>query len=193
MGPLCARRNFPTPRNLSPIPTWKCPTTILALTPARAPWLKPAKPKRGVWVPAAVPPSRRPQVDGIERGKYVPFEGYGGFSFSRVSVQRNAPSMPGVYGLSNAREWVFVGGSDDIRATLLGHLQEGNTTLKSRAPTGFTFEICHPSQRAGRVSRLVAELSPVCNRGIVSKDARGEAEKNYLRAGASPGILRPLG
>ena len=101
--------------------------------------------------------------------------------------------MPGVYGLSNAREWVFVGGSDDIRATLLGHLQEDNTTLKSRAPTGFTFEICHPSQRAARVSRLVAELSPVCNRGIVSKDARGEAEKNYLRAGASPGILRPLG
>jgi hypothetical protein len=125
--------------------------------------------------------------------KYVPFEGYGGFSFSPVSVQRNAPSMPGVYGLSNAREWVFVGGSDDIRATLLGHLQEGNTTLKSRAPTGFTFEICHPSQRAARVSRLVAELSPVCNRGIVSKDARGEGEKNYLRAGASPGILRPLG
>jgi hypothetical protein len=97
----------------------------------------------------------------------VPFEGYGGFSFSPVSVQRNAPSMPGVYGLSNAREWVYVGVADDIRATLLGHLREGNTTLKSRAPTGFTFEICHPSQRAARVSRLVTELVPVCNKGIV--------------------------
>ena len=59
--------------------------------------------------------------------------------------------MPGVYGLSNAREWVFVGVADDIRAALLGHLQEGNTPLKSRAPTGFTFEICHPSQSATRV------------------------------------------
>jgi hypothetical protein len=101
--------------------------------------------------------------------------------------------MPGVYGLSNAREWVFVGGTDDIRAALLGHLQEGNTTLKSRAPTGFTFEICHPGYQAARVSRLVAELSPVCNRGTAPKEARAAGEKNYLRAGASPGILRPLG
>jgi hypothetical protein len=75
--------------------------------------------------------------------------------------------MPGVYGLSNSREWVFVGVADDIRAALLIHLQEGNTTLKSRAPTGFTFEICHPSQRLARASRLMTELSPVCNRGSV--------------------------
>jgi hypothetical protein len=99
--------------------------------------------------------------------KYVPFEGYGGFSFSPVSVQRNAPSMPGVYGLSNAVEWVFVGVTDDIRSTLLNHLREGNTRLKSRIPTGFTFEICHASQWAARVSRLVRELAPFCNRGIV--------------------------
>jgi hypothetical protein len=94
----------------------------------------------------------------------VPFEGYGGFTFSPVSVQRNAPSMPGVYGLSNAREWIFVGVADDIRAALLGHLRESATLLKSRAPTGFTFEICHPSQCAARVTRLVTELSPVCNK-----------------------------
>jgi hypothetical protein len=81
--------------------------------------------------------------------------------------------MPGVYGLSNAREWVFVGAADDIRAALLSHLQEGDTVLKSRVPTGFTFEICHPSQRAARVSRLVTELSPVCNRGIVKAGSVG--------------------
>ena len=74
--------------------------------------------------------------------------------------------MPGVYGLSNAREWVYVGGADDIRATLLAHLGEGGTPLKSRVPTGFTFEICHPSQRAARVIRLVTELAPFCNMGI---------------------------
>ena len=94
----------------------------------------------------------------------MPFEGYGGFAFSPVSVQRNAPSMPGVYGLSNAAEWVFVGTSDDIRSTLLDHLREGNTRLKSRMPTGFTFEICHPSQSAARGNRLVMELAPFCNR-----------------------------
>ena len=74
--------------------------------------------------------------------------------------------MPGVYGLSNAREWVFVGTADDIQSALMGHLREGNTVLKSRAPTGFTFEVCHPSQSAARASRLVTELSPVCNKGI---------------------------
>jgi hypothetical protein len=57
-----------------------------------------------------------------------------------------------------------VGVADDIRASLLGHLQESDTALKSRAPTGFTFEICPPSQRAARVKRLVTELAPVCNR-----------------------------
>ena len=71
--------------------------------------------------------------------------------------------MPGVYGLSNAAEWVFVGVTDDRRSTLLSHLREGNTRLKSRIPTGFTFEICPPSQRAARVSQLVAELAPFCN------------------------------
>ena len=40
--------------------------------------------------------------------------------------------MPGVYGLSNASEWVFVGVTTDIRAALMGHLQERNTVLKSR-------------------------------------------------------------
>jgi hypothetical protein len=94
----------------------------------------------------------------------VPFEGYGGFSFSPVSVQRNAPSMPGVYGLSNAHEWIFVGVADDIRAALLRHLQESNSPIKSRVPTGFTFEICHPSHWSARVARLVTELSPVCNK-----------------------------
>jgi hypothetical protein len=74
--------------------------------------------------------------------------------------------MPGVYGLSNAKEWVFVGMTNDIRASLLGHLQERNTELKSRAPTGFTFEICHSGQSAARLSRLVSELSPVCNHKI---------------------------
>lgn len=75
--------------------------------------------------------------------------------------------MPGVYGLSNAREWIFVGAADDIQAALLGHLLEVDTPLKSRVPTGFTFEICHPSQRAARVARLVTELSPVCNKRSV--------------------------
>ena len=94
----------------------------------------------------------------------MPFEGYGGFSFTPVSVSRNAPPAPGVYGLSNANEWIYVGVADNLQEALMGHLRESGTLLKSREPKGFTFEICHPSQCSARQMRLVTELSPVCNK-----------------------------
>jgi len=94
----------------------------------------------------------------------VPFEGYGGFSFSPVSVQKNAPALPGVYGLSNAKERIYVGAAGNIQAALIAHLRETNSTLKSLRPTGFTFELCEPGRHHDRESRLVTELSPACNR-----------------------------
>jgi excinuclease UvrABC nuclease subunit len=94
----------------------------------------------------------------------VPFEGYGGFAFSPVSVQRNAPALPGVYGLSNASEWIYVGAAGNIQAALLAHLQETGTRLKSFSPKGFTFEVCDAEHAAMRHSRLVGELAPPCNR-----------------------------
>jgi hypothetical protein len=92
----------------------------------------------------------------------MPFANFGCFSFSPVSVRRNAPELAGVYGLSNGREWVFVGDADSIQAALLGHLMATETKLQSRAPTGFTFELCS-SERLARKNRLVWELKPVCN------------------------------
>lgn len=94
----------------------------------------------------------------------MPFEGYGGFSFSPVSVQRNAPALPGVYGLSNAAEWIYVGAAGNIQAALMAHLQETDTRLKSLSPKGFTFEVCDAEQAMVRQSRLVGELTPACNR-----------------------------
>ena len=94
----------------------------------------------------------------------MPFEGYGGFSFTPVSVGRNAPPMPGVYGLSSASEWIYVGAAPNIQAALMSHLVERDTLLKARAPKGFTFELCDPSQCGARQSRLIAELSPICNK-----------------------------
>lgn len=94
----------------------------------------------------------------------MPFEGYGGFSFTPVSVSRNAPPLAGVYGLSNANEWVYVGMAENLQAALMTHLQERGTLLKSREPKGFTFEVCDPSECFARHNRLVTELSPVCNK-----------------------------
>jgi hypothetical protein len=92
----------------------------------------------------------------------VPFANFGGFSFSPVSVRKNAPPLSGVYGLSNSREWLFVGVAGNIQAALLEHLRETGTRLQAHAPTGFTFEVCG-SDGLARQSRLIQELRPLCN------------------------------
>ncbi len=96
----------------------------------------------------------------------MPFDRFVPYTFSLVSVQRNAPALSGVYGLSNAQEWIFVGETDDIQATLLGHLQERRTPLLARVPTGFSFELCAPSDRPGRQHRLIQEYHPAVNRRL---------------------------
>jgi excinuclease UvrABC nuclease subunit len=84
-------------------------------------------------------------------------------SFTATSILKNAPGCSGVYALSNAREWVFIGEASDIRARLLDHLRDSGTALLARHPTGFTFEICSPADRSSRQAELVRELAPYCN------------------------------
>lgn len=57
--------------------------------------------------------------------------------FRAVSIRKNAPESSGVYGLSNGREWVFIGEASNIRARLMEHLEEADTMLANRKPTGF--------------------------------------------------------
>lgn len=93
----------------------------------------------------------------------MPFDSFRPHSFSLISVQNNAPALSGVYGISNAREWLFVGEADNIKATLISHLQEPRTPLLEQKPTGFTFELCVPSDRLARQERLIQEYRPVFN------------------------------
>jgi hypothetical protein len=81
-----------------------------------------------------------------------------------VAIQMYAPAASGVYGISNAREWIYIGETDDIRDALLTHLREGNTALMRRQPTGFVFEVCDRAKRPARQDRLVLEYEPACNR-----------------------------
>jgi hypothetical protein len=78
-------------------------------------------------------------------------------------VQTYAPSASGVYGISNSREWVFIGESDNIQNALLAHTQESGTALMKHEPTGFVFEICDRLNRMARQDRLVQEYEPSCN------------------------------
>ena len=84
-------------------------------------------------------------------------------SFTNVSVRMNAPAAPGVYGISNAREWIYIGQTENIQAALMGHLGDMGTAIMSRRPTGFIFEVCDLAGRPARLNRLVREYRPTCN------------------------------
>lgn len=80
------------------------------------------------------------------------------------SVREYAPALSGVYGISNAAEWIYIGESGNIQAALLDHLRECNTTLLKKQPAGFVFEVCDRETRPQRQDRLVLEYEPACNR-----------------------------
>jgi hypothetical protein len=90
----------------------------------------------------------------------MPFRNGGSRAFTAVSIRNNVPAAPGVYGLSNARSWIYVGSSDNLQLQLLNHLREANSPIQSQNPTGFTFELCDTSGTAGRRAQLISELRP---------------------------------
>jgi hypothetical protein len=81
------------------------------------------------------------------------------------AIHNFAPTLSGVYGLSNAREWIYIGETDNIRGALIRHLNDFDTPAMKMQPTGFVFEICDQSRRPARQDRLVHEYEPACNRG----------------------------
>ncbi|MEO8127653.1 MAG: GIY-YIG nuclease family protein [Bryobacteraceae bacterium] len=94
----------------------------------------------------------------------MPFANVSARVFKALSIQRDAPASSGVYGLSNASGWIYIGESDNIQARLLEHLQGSDPTMHGTKPTGFSFELCHSYNREARVRKLISELHPICNR-----------------------------
>jgi hypothetical protein len=74
--------------------------------------------------------------------------------------------------MSNAQAWIYIHAVDDIRATLLDHLNERNPTPNFRSVTGFTAELCDTAERSQRCSRLIEELRPIV-RGRRNSRKRG--------------------
>lgn len=92
----------------------------------------------------------------------MPFEHYIPRPLTNNDTRSFAPAAPGVYGLSNAKEWIFIGQADNIQATLLEHLH-GPAASGAQA-TGFVFEVCSGARRSIRQQRLILEYSPCGNR-----------------------------
>lgn len=85
-----------------------------------------------------------------------------------MSIRAHAPADGGVYGLSNAREWLYIGTAENIQRALWAHLEERDTALMRKAPLGFVYETCAASVREVRCQRLISEYAPVCNRSRAS-------------------------
>jgi hypothetical protein len=87
-------------------------------------------------------------------------------TLSAVGIRAYAPQASGIYGISNANEWIYIGEAENIQLALLDHLEEIDTSIMQRHPTGFVFEVCDPGERARRQDRLVNEYDPTCNRRV---------------------------
>jgi predicted GIY-YIG superfamily endonuclease len=81
-------------------------------------------------------------------------------------IKRVAPTGSGVYVLSNAEKWIYVGETNSIERRLLEHLNETNTCIKRANPTLFTWEECAARDRASRQDQLILELNPRCNQKL---------------------------
>jgi len=80
-------------------------------------------------------------------------------------IQMYAPAVSGVYGITNANEWIYIGQANNIRDGLLAHLRDNLATLTVRAPVGFVFEACVEPHRSARLDRLTREYSPTSSSG----------------------------
>jgi hypothetical protein len=94
----------------------------------------------------------------------MPFEHLIPRPFAPGSIQTYAPIASGVYGISNALKWLYIGETDDIQNALLTHFGEFESPLMMSKPAGFVFEVCDRSRRTARQDRLVHEYGPTCNR-----------------------------
>jgi hypothetical protein len=100
----------------------------------------------------------------ITGNETMPFQIHGNRSYTKVSIARNAPAASGVYGLSNARQWLYVGASADIQNELLQLFQHPSSFLMQHSPSGFTYELSSAESRTERQNQLVSELGPIGNR-----------------------------
>lgn len=96
----------------------------------------------------------------------MPFERTLPRSFNPSSVRNFAPATSGVYGLSNAREWIFIGESDNIQAALFEHLSNLDSEVMRLGPKGFVLETCERTRRLARQERLIAEYRPLYNQRV---------------------------
>jgi predicted GIY-YIG superfamily endonuclease len=84
------------------------------------------------------------------------------YMFTFEAVRRKAPSASGVYIIFTARQWVYVGESEDIQRSLFRHLNGPDASINQFGPLSFSFELAPADERKARQQALIAELEPAC-------------------------------
>jgi len=90
----------------------------------------------------------------------MPFEQRTPRQLTANGIRTYAPDASGVYGISNAYEWIYIGQSDDIRTALLTHLRDDAGILATRGYVGFVYERCAEAYRPDRQQQLMNEYTP---------------------------------
>lgn len=93
----------------------------------------------------------------------MPFDKKIPHSFTANAIRGYAPALPGVYGISSSREWIYIGQAANIQAALTQHLREASSEFMKHGPAGFVYEVCPPERQHARRSRLIEEYTPVCS------------------------------
>jgi hypothetical protein len=98
----------------------------------------------------------------------VPFESRFARAFTAVNIEREAPAASGVFGVSNAKRWIFIEETENIRGSLMEYLANP-TGPPVDQPSGFSYEVSPSYNRVARRDRLIAELAPLRKQGIGSR------------------------
>jgi hypothetical protein len=99
----------------------------------------------------------------------MPFEQCIPRPFTPNGVRMFAPVAPGVYGISNAREWIYIGAADDIQGALLAHMRAPDHPVRRLLATGFVYEVGDRGSWPARQDRLIREYEPVCSRRATTR------------------------
>ena len=141
-----------------------------------------------VQVTGRQPPFHRPTRRGVRgpwrstrrggRRGVMSWAGKGRFACSLSMIARWAPAQSGVYVVFAVHNWISVGESADIGASLRRACSGNDPGFRQHRPTHFAFELVPAARRVARRDALIQEFRPTRNQG-------GKATRAHKRAPSS--------
>jgi hypothetical protein len=84
------------------------------------------------------------------------------WSFDAAEINARALAASGVYLIGNNEEDIYLGASDDMRKSLLGHFNGDIPCILERGPIWFSCSPVQAHSRESDLERYIADLHPTC-------------------------------